>query len=134
MVIQLTYLVSTVTTKVSILLFYRRLTSGVSTPFRYAVYAAIIFVGSFCIAGLTTLLVGCRPFNAYWLELNPAWAAANEGKFYCYDEGPYIIAVATISMVTDFLVCVLPMMLFLRLNIGFRQKLALAAIFGVGFL
>jgi hypothetical protein len=98
------------------------------------VYAAIAFVVSFGIACNVTLLVGCRPFNAYWLQSNPTWLAANEGKFHCYDEGTYIVVAATISMVTDFVVCVLPMSLFLKLNIAKRQKFALAAIFGVGFL
>jgi hypothetical protein len=80
------------------------------------------------------MLVGCRPFNAYWLQVNPMWLAKNQGKFYCYDEATYIVVAATISMVTDFFVCVLPLSLFLRLKISNRQKLALAAIFGVGFL
>lgn len=58
----------------------------------------------------------------------------NEGKYYCIDEGAFIIAAAVISMVQDFMVCILPMVLFLRLNISARQKIALAIIFGVGFL
>jgi hypothetical protein len=133
MCIQIFYLVSTSTTKISILLFYRRLTDRVSTRFQWILYGVIAFVACCCIAGFITMLVGCRPIHAYWMQVDPVWLAENTGKFTCYDEAAYIVFIATISMITDFLVCILPMSLFLRLQMYWKRKLALAAIFGVGF-
>jgi hypothetical protein len=127
-------MVSTSTTKISILLFYRRLTDRVSTKFQYILYGTMAFVTSVCFAGVITVLVGCRPLRAYWMVVNPLWAMENEGKYVCYDEGPYIVTFATLSMLTDFLVCILPMSLFFRLQLNWRRKLALAGIFGIGFL
>jgi hypothetical protein len=71
--------------------------------------------------------------EAYWMQVNPVWLAENQGKYACYDEAAYIVFIATVSMLTDFVVCILPMSLFLRLQMNWRRKLALAAIFGVGF-
>jgi hypothetical protein len=125
---------STVTTKISILMFYRRLTARVSTLFLWAVYVSIGLIASFFVASLITMLVGCQPFSSYWLQSNPVWLQENQGKFTCYDESLFIVIAATWSMVTDFLVCVLPLMLFLKLNMARRQKFVLTAIFGIGFL
>ena len=63
---------------------------------------------------------------------NPTWIAEN--KHTCYNEAHYIVFMATFSMVTDFVVCILPLSLFIKLHMHWRQKLALAAIFGAGFL
>ncbi|KIW06153.1 uncharacterized protein PV09_03315 [Verruconis gallopava] len=131
--VQIFYLLSTVATKISILLFYRRLTSRVSTAYLWVIYGSIAFVASFAMAGVITMFVGCRPLSAYWLQVNPLWFSANQGKFFCYNEGVYIVIAASISMVTDFVVCVLPLCLFLKIQIHWKQKLALTAIFGVGF-
>jgi hypothetical protein len=120
-------------TKISILLFYRRLTERVSTRFQWMLNGVIAFVACCCIAGFITMLVGCRPIHAYWMQVDPVWLAENTGKFTCYDEAAYIVFIATISMITDFLVCILPMSLFLRLQMNWKRKLALVAIFGVGF-
>jgi hypothetical protein len=83
---------------------------------------------------MITLLVGCRPLNAYWMQVKPQWLEANQGKYSCYDEAAYIVWIAVFSMVTDFLACLLPMSLFFSLHMNWRRKAALAAIFGSGFL
>jgi hypothetical protein len=63
------YLVSTATTKISILLFYRRLASGtISKAFQWAVYASIAFVAIYWVVFTLNLFLGCRPFRAFWME------------------------------------------------------------------
>ena len=118
--------------QISILLFYRRLTSHVSTPFLWSVYFTIFTVAAFWLSCIIGVFAGCRPFHAYWMQVDPFWLASNQGKYSCIDEAAFILAAAVISMVQDFMVCLLPMVLFLRLNINLRQKLALVVIFGVG--
>jgi hypothetical protein len=114
--IQVFYLLSTSTTKVSILLFYRRLTDRVMTRFQYLVYVIIIVVISGSLAGGLGLLLVCRPLSAYWLRLDPVWRAENEDTYHCGNEAHLSVAIACYAMVTDFIVCILPLSLFLRLQ------------------
>lgn len=134
MSIEITYLISTCTTKVSILLFYRRLGGAVSPKFRNCVYAAIAFVVAYCVCYLIMAFCHCRPLNAYWNQGDILWRLAHTDDWECTDEGAQVVAACVISMVQDFIACLLPMALFARLRISRKQKLALAGIFGVGLL
>jgi hypothetical protein len=135
MVLEAMYLVSTTTTKISILLFYRRLTDGaVSKTFIYTVYAAIAFVAAYFVVFFINLFVGCRPINSFWLQVDPLWSAEHEGQYHCIDEAKNLIAAASVSVVQDFLACGMPAVLFWKLRIPRKQKIALGAVFGVGFL
>jgi hypothetical protein len=131
MALEALYLTSTATTKISILLFYRRLASGtISGPFLNTVYAALAFVAVYYFIFMINLFVGCRPIEAFWLQVN----IFSEERYYCINEAANLIAAAAISVVQDFLACGLPMVLFWKLKIPPRQKIALVVIFGVGFL
>jgi hypothetical protein len=131
MVLEALYLTSTAATKISILLFYRRLSSGtVSNPFLYSVYAAIAFVALYYVIFMINLYVGCHPIEAFWLQIDPFW----HGKYKCFDEAANLIAAAVISVLQDFLACGMPAILFWKLHIPRKQKIALGAIFGVGIL
>jgi hypothetical protein len=128
-------MVSTSTTKISILLFYRRLAEGsISTGFLYTVYAAIAYVVVYFVVFWINLFVGCRPFYAFWMQVDLVWNANNAGKYHCFDELKNLIIAAAISVSQDFIACGLPMILFWKLKVPRRQKIALGAIFGVGFL
>jgi hypothetical protein len=131
MALEALYLTSTATTKISILLFYRRLASGtISGPFLNTVYAALAFVAVYYFIFMINLFVGCQPIEAFWLQVN----IFSEERYHCIDEAANLIAAAAISVVQDFLACGLPMVLFWKLRIPPRQKIALVVIFGVGFL
>jgi len=131
MVLEALYLTSTATTKISILLFYRRLTAGtVSTGFLYAVYAAITFVALYYIVFMINLFIGCRPIYAFWWQVDPFW----DEKYKCIDEASNLIAAAIVSVIQDFIACGMPTILFWKLHIPKRQKVALGGIFGIGFL
>ena len=127
------FILSSCTTKISILLFYRRLTIHVSTRYTRTIYGCIAILVGYCLAG-ATLFVGCHPLHAYWDEMSLEWVAKNEGKYWCYDEAAYIVAMSAISMATDFMVCILPMPLVINLNMATRKKVKLAAVFSFGLL
>ena len=128
-------MVSTVTTKISILLFYRRLAAGcVSRRFIFAVYAAISFVVLYFLIWFTMLFYQCRPLNSYWKQVDYFWYDANKDNFICTDEGAVLVASAVVSAIQDFIACGMPMVLFWKLHIPRKQKIALAAIFAVGIL
>jgi hypothetical protein len=106
----------------------------VTNTFRNCLYAAIAFVVLYFVIFSINLFVGCRPFNAFWNQADPFWAANHAGAYYCFDEAANLIAAATVSVLQDFIACFMPMILCWKLRIPFRQKVALGAIFGVGFL
>lgn len=154
MVISVAYVVSTSLTKISILLFYKRMSDGaVSRTFRYAVRACIAFVVAYMITFVTTLFLTCRPINSYWNQVSLPWAIsheeyvcnlhlgqchANSGirgtDYHCFNEPADLLAASAVSIVQDFIVCGMPTLLFWKLRLPRRQKIALAAVFGVGFL
>jgi hypothetical protein len=135
MVIEVLYLLSTSTTKISILLFYRRLARGtISKKFLLAVHTAIASVVVYFLYFTIALLATCQPFDAYWKQIDPLWYAEQKGKFHCQNEAANLIASAVISVAQDFLACGLPAILLWKLQISRRQKLALGGLFSVGLL
>jgi hypothetical protein len=131
------YVVATGLTKISILLFYRRIADGsISRWFRIAVLSSIAFVAAYMVAFLVALFLDCRPLNAYWNSADINWVATHvEGVDYvCFNEGLDDLVAGIISIIQDFLACGMPTLLFWKLQLPRRQKIALGAIFGVGFL
>lgn len=129
------YLISTSTTKISILLFYRRLARGtVSTPFMYAVWAAIASVVIYFFYFFTALIFTCNPVEAYWMQIDPVWLSQHQDKFACHGEASNLIASAVISVIHDFVACGLPAILLWKLKISKNQKVALGGLFSVGLL
>ncbi|TID20697.1 ATP-dependent bile acid permease [Venturia nashicola] len=133
MSIELLYLVSTSTTKISILLFYRRLARGtISSTFMYAVWAAIASVVIYFLYFFIALLFTCNPLEAFWKQIDPAWSAQHKGKFQCHGEAANLIASAAVSVIHDFVACGLPTLLLWKLQISRIQKLALGGLFALG--
>lgn len=131
------FMVSITATKISILLFYRRLAAGtVTNRFTYYIYAAITFVVIYFIIFFINILNVCRPFSSYWMQADYQWLYSNDNmsKFHCEDEAAALISSAAISSVQDFIACGLPIVLLWRLSMPKRQKIALAVIFAVGVL
>ena len=78
-----------------------------------------------------TLFAACQPFEAYWYQVDPFWLATHD--YQCIDDPANLLAASIISVIQDFLVAGLPTLMFARMDIPFRQKLAMAAVFAVGF-
>ncbi|KAH8731620.1 hypothetical protein GQ44DRAFT_604447 [Phaeosphaeriaceae sp. PMI808] len=131
MAMEVIYLGTTTLTKLSILCFYRRITSSIiSRPILYSVWASIVFVAAYGTASILALIFTCSPVEAYWFRFTPLWLKTH--KYKCVDEVAYLIAVISISTLQDFLACMLPMFVVYKLLLPFRQKMALAAIFLLG--
>ena len=121
-------------TKVSILLLYRRIASRTSRRMVWTIYILIALFVAFALMVALGLTFGCRPFNSYWLSVNPIWRQLHQGEYTCWDEGAFTVALSVVNMMQDLVVYVLPMPTIYRLKISRREKIALVAIFGVGFL
>lgn len=133
--IEFFYTPGTGLTKISILCFYRRMSAGsISKPFYYAVWGSIIFVILYMIIFTINIFVTCIPMHAFWHATNPKWALEHAGEFHCFNEGANVLAASAVSVIQDFIACGLPLILFWDLQLPRRQKIALASIFGLGFL
>ncbi|KAK4124673.1 hypothetical protein N657DRAFT_572064 [Parathielavia appendiculata] len=65
-----TYSVLLWSLKLSLLIFYRRLTTGVGTQYRIRVNIGFGFLAASFVAITTNLYLACRPFHKYW-QINP---------------------------------------------------------------
>lgn len=130
-VAQILFLLGTTCTKISILLFYRRLTAGtLQKTFLYVIYASIAFVTSYAVIFEIVLLAGCQPLDAYWYSVLPTYTV----DYTCYNEGAAAPAAAIISVFTDIVVVSLPWYVVMGMQMPIRQKLSLCAIFSVGIM
>ena len=125
--------------KMSVLLFYRRLSSrAVSPTFRSLLQITWITVCIYTIAFVLIPLFACRPITAFWdqVDVKKTAAAAGGGgyQYTCINEGAGIVASGVASTIQDFVVAFLPTLLCWNLHLPVRQKVALYGVFGVGYL
>jgi hypothetical protein len=119
--------------KISILLFYRRLSSRVvSKAFRWTTWITIGFIVAYTIALTLAPILGCQPISAYWDQVD-IFKRLRGYKYHCFDEGADLFAASVISATQDLLTAVLPTFLYWDLQVPVRQKVALFGIFALGY-
>ncbi|EXJ86366.1 hypothetical protein A1O3_03317 [Capronia epimyces CBS 606.96] len=118
--------------KISVLLFYRRLSVKFSKLFLVATWAGIVYNILYLLAFGLALLLLCDPIYAYWKEFDITWAASH--KYRCSSENVALPASAGFSVLGDFYSTLLPLLLIFHLDLPFRQKVALYGLFALGFL
>lgn len=129
--IEIFFLLGTGCTKVSILLVYRRISTGSSSVwFVRLTWAAIAFTVTYVSALLLELMLVCRPLNAYW----KSYSITYKGHFTCADEHVPIVLSAAASVISDIYASVLPMLLVRKLRLSRRQRIGLFVLFAAGLL
>ena len=118
--------------KISVLLFYRRLSVTFSRGFMIATWIGIVYNILYCVGFMLVLTLTCRPVNAYWDKVNPIWA--NEHDWRCGSEQIALPAAGALSVLGDFYSALLPMLLIVGLDLPKRQKLGLYMLFAIAFL
>jgi hypothetical protein len=119
--------------KISILLFYRRLSSRVvSKAFRWTTWITIGFIIAYTIALTLAPILGCQPISAFWDQVDITKRLKGY-KYHCFDEGADLFAAGVISSAQDLLTAILPTFLYWNLQISRRQKVALFGIFALGY-
>jgi hypothetical protein len=119
--------------KVSILLFYRRLSLQVSSLFLWATWIGI----SYNVLGYVTyslnIVLQCRPTGAYWLASDPRWLA--EGHTYTCANIEHIVQplYCGLSVIGDLYGTTLPLCLVYSLQMSRRQKMSLYFLFALGY-
>jgi hypothetical protein len=119
--------------KVSILLFYRRLSSRVvSKAFRWTTWITIGYIVVYTIVLTLVPILGCQPVSAFWDQVD-IFMRLQGYEFHCFDEGADLFAASIISVSQDLLTAMLPTFLYWNLQISKRQKFGLFAIFALGY-
>ncbi|EER26245.1 hypothetical protein D8B26_003399 [Coccidioides posadasii str. Silveira] len=130
---QVFFLFSNILTKISVLVLYMRVIKGTANKiFLNVVRGAIGILVAYATSGIVLLCLQCKPITAYWDQfnlLNPP-----KGKYTCWDEGILPLYAVIFNVFTDLMVTCLPMFLFVQLKMPFREKMSLAAVFGMGFI
>ena len=137
MVLEAVYIAATGLTKISILLSYRRVVDNpILRKLKWAARASILFIAMYMVTWIFVIFLGCRPLDSYWLAVNSNWRNANiRGvDWQCYNEGVSTAVANAVSISQDLLTCSIPMFMFWRLQMPLQQKIALAILFGIGYL
>ncbi|GLA46039.1 hypothetical protein AnigIFM63604_008001 [Aspergillus niger] len=132
---ELFYILASCFTKISVLLFYRRMghRTTISPRFLNIIYLSIASVAAYTLAFFIVIWVACRPFSAYWMEVDPEYTATH--KYKCYNEPVHLITATFISLLQDIVATTLPAVLCWGLQMRLRQKVLLnGVVFGLGYL
>ncbi|KAK0860264.1 hypothetical protein LTS02_008590 [Friedmanniomyces endolithicus] len=128
---ELAFIVSTCCTKISVLLFYRRLVQGTfSKRWRMATISAIVFTACYCVAIVLALIFNCNPTNAYW----KAYSLSYTKSYTCANTKSLNPLAGALSVFSDLYTVVLPMGMLRHFEASKRQKLALNAVFSLGLI
>ncbi len=120
---EILYLPAIFSTKLSILLLYKRLFPV--RPFVVVLYITGAFVAAYSLTAAMVNLLQCLPVNSVW---NPAV------KPRCVNLGLELLIFSSINVVTDFVILVLPMPLVWRLHTTTARKAQVSGLFLLGAL
>lgn len=118
---QFTYFLLTPCLKISIVCFYRRI---FAVPrFLRLTFALNLLIGIWAAAIFLACALQCRPLRAYWDRTIDG---------HCFDENKFFIVNQVFNTVMDFTVLFLPAPMIWGLQCGWKDKLALMGVFGLG--
>jgi hypothetical protein len=100
--------------------------------FMMVVKLAIASILAYFIVFFLLMLFQCRPTESYWRQFS--FPQIYEADYTCLFEGNVPIANAIVSVVTDFIAALLPIFLFVQVQLPIRQKISLGVLFGVGLM
>ena len=109
-------------TKAAILLFLTRVFSPYKTYVKW-IYAFLGVMAAYYIIMLFLKVFICRPISMFWGE-------STDGV--CFNQRLLILVDNVISLVSDLVVLLLPCPLTNSLQVGFKTKLKIGVVFGVG--
>lgn len=120
-------------TKISVLLFYRRLVDGTySRRWKWLVIFAIAFTAAYSIAFCIMLLVNCTPTEAYWRAFDPKYALTQD--YTCLDTRIINTLAGVFAAASDVYAVALPCIITWHFSVPRAQKIALNIIFSLGLL
>ena len=123
--LEITWSICTFLVKASILLLFNRILVQQSPRFRICLVICAGFIFAWTFGSFFSALFRCSPVNYFW-------DTAIEGS--CTNARAGRIATDALNIITDVVMLVLPLPMVWKLVLPLRQKLAIAAIFGLGIL
>lgn len=117
------YAVNVTLIKLSILCLYRRIFSAAGS--RRTNSSIIVLCLVWCLAGVMSDLLYCRPMSKYW---KPSAGG------HCFDFGLYFLIMTLIDLAIDVVILSLPISPIIRLHLPLRKRVAVAGIFLLGAL
>ncbi|KAJ4289352.1 hypothetical protein N0V88_007103 [Collariella sp. IMI 366227] len=120
---QALFMPATTFAKISILISYLRL-APINSLFRKLTLISIWFVAITNAIFVIVLFTQCIPVSSYWN------LATNERD--CVTEGPSLLAQAVVTVVSDFVVWVLPLPALYHAKLPLHQRVALIILFSFG--
>lgn len=131
---EICYVAATGCVKISILLFYRRLSISFSRAFKIATWIGIGYNVLYMLVFFLNLLLQCHPLQSYWLQFDKAWLEAGN-TWSCPSSEHFTLPISGgLSLIGDAYSTLLPLCLVYTLDLPQRQKVALYSLFALGFL
>ncbi|USW55931.1 hypothetical protein Slin15195_G092500 [Septoria linicola] len=130
-VAQVLFVAATVCTKLSVLLFHRRMIKETVDPrWLWALRAAFAFTSCYGVGVILAYMLTCRPLNALWLAYDPTYT----GEYSCASGTNIAVVAGVLSVVSDIIAVLLPCLMLnhYNLNISRKQSIVLNATFCLG--
>ncbi|KAF2419045.1 hypothetical protein EJ08DRAFT_44725 [Tothia fuscella] len=125
------FLTSTCLTKVSILLFYRRIMErSYSRTIQWAIYVAIASTVIYFFAFFTILVFACTPVDSAWKSMNLLYRK----PYHCVNRREMDALAGVFSVVSDAYALAIPQIVISKLQMQRKQKVVLYCIFSSGLI
>jgi hypothetical protein len=128
--IEVMFFIGTCFTKVSVLLFYRRLLSPLchNKVLFQIIWANIIFTIAYSVIFVILPFAACHPLSARWAHLTPGY----NKPYHCMDISLASPISSALSAVSDLFAVVFPLSFLLTIKVPLRERLAIYSVFLVG--
>lgn len=112
-------------------MLYKRVIQPTANP-RFIIIINLAIASIFAYFVIFSLLAvfQCIPVESFWQQFSPEYNT----DFYCLPESNAPVANAVFSIITDFVVALLPITLFTQIKLPRAQIISLGIVFGVGFM
>jgi hypothetical protein len=130
---EISFLVCGGLTKVSVLLFYRRLVDGTySRLWKWMVLLAIAFTTAYTIAFVVLLFFNCMPMVAYWRAFDPVYASTHH--YTCLNTDIANVIVGICAGLSDLYAVALPCIITWHYSVPKAKRIALNIVFSFGLI
>ena len=120
------YAVATGLVKIAVLAFYLKIFP--SQTFQRATWTIICLTTAWMIAITLVAIFQCTPVEFAWQQ----WDLAHKGK--CVDYSAFVLSQASICLVLDLVIFLMPMPTLYRLQVSTRKKLQIMVMFSLGII
>ncbi|CAI6097383.1 unnamed protein product [Clonostachys chloroleuca] len=118
------YFTTVSTTKLSILLMYKRIFS-IDRYFRLQIMALIVTTAGFWISMTVSNLLNCIPIEMSWIPSD------DESK-YCFNYNVYWLACGIVECILDLVILIMPVRVVYGLKLSQGRRIAVAGVFLLG--